>query len=212
MSTNIIDDRYSIIDDPEEMGESYIRKHIYGIHTAHPAVVVFYDAKTSSADIKLLIMRDMRGVAKSVSKIIGVPVQFPRSLDSLITFPIKEGTTGLAVFCESSIDRWLQNTDSSKTAFNPLDTRMHDYSDAIFFPGVLPYSKASADPDKMVIASGEASVSLDPSGSISIEASGEELLSILKSSLDKINPFVQGALTDEIIKLQKMITGVNIST
>ncbi|MEX4374460.1 hypothetical protein MY539_09275 [Haemophilus influenzae] len=55
-----------------------------------------------------------------------------------MTFPLKAGDEGIAIFSERCIDGWWQNGSAS----TPLDFRLHDLSDAMFIPGICSVPKA----------------------------------------------------------------------
>ena len=58
-------------------------------------------------------------------------MQFPGAGGYRITFPVAEGDTGLLLFAESSLDKWLV----SGGTVDPEDDRRHDLTDAVFLPG-----------------------------------------------------------------------------
>ena len=72
------------------------------------------------------------GKDADIPALVDVPVSFPRGGGFAVTFPLKEGDEGIAIFSERCIDGWWQNGSASA----PLDFRLHDLSDAMFIPGV----------------------------------------------------------------------------
>ena len=107
------------------------------IHTSLPGKIVRYDSTTQKADVELLIKdryTDETGAlqVKTFPVIPAVPVQFPGAGGYRITFPIAEGDTGLVVFTEASLDKWLV----SGGTVDPEDDRRHDLTDAVFQPGL----------------------------------------------------------------------------
>lgn len=107
------------------------------LHTALPGKIVRYDSSTQKADVQLLIKErytDESGATqvRDLPVVPAVPVQFPGAGGYRITFPIAADDTGLVVFSESSLDKWLV----SGGTVDPSDDRRHDLTDAVFLPGL----------------------------------------------------------------------------
>ena len=199
MST--IQDRYSISDNPEEMLEEWLRENLYDLHTSSPCVVNAFNSENRTVDVNVAIKRDFRGIPENLTILRGVPVVYPSGANFDITWPIEIGDTGLITFCESSIDRWL--TSEGLKIVNPLDTRMHDYSDGVFIAGLQTYSNASpVDEDSacfryndskikmskngnIEISNDSGSITLDENGKLCVNASGVDLLSVMINAIEK---------------------------
>lgn len=115
------------------------------LHTALPGKIVRYDASTQKADVQLLIKEryiDETGAtqARELPVIPAVPVQFPGAGGYRITFPVANNDTGLVVFSEASLDKWLV----SGGTVDPSDDRRHDITDAVFLPGLRDFGHALA--------------------------------------------------------------------
>jgi hypothetical protein len=76
----------------------------------------------------------------SIPPLVDVPVFFPGAGGVTITFPIKVGDEGLVIFSSRCIDAWFQNggkdAGGAPTPQVQMEFRMHDLSDAMFFPGL----------------------------------------------------------------------------
>lgn len=113
------------------------------LHTALPGKIVKYDESTQKADVQPLIKErytDESGAQQSreLPVIPAVPVQFPGAGGYRITFPVAVGDTGLIMFAEASLDKWLV----SGGTVDPAEERRHDLTDAIFLPGLRDFGHA----------------------------------------------------------------------
>lgn len=114
------------------------------IHTALPAKVLKFNAGDNTVQVELMINELKRdGASVVLPPLDDVPVQFFRGSDFVITTPIKAGDHGLCVFAERCIDGWFTNASKNE----PLDFRMHDYSDGFFLTGFSPRPAAVKDVD-----------------------------------------------------------------
>jgi hypothetical protein len=113
------------------------------LHTSLPGKIVRYDESTQKADVQPLIKErytDESGAQQSreLPVIPSVPVQFPGAGGYRITFPVAVGDTGLIMFAEASLDKWLV----SGGTVDPAEERRHDLTDAIFLPGLRDFGHA----------------------------------------------------------------------
>ena len=103
--------------------EALRRDFLFSFHCAMPGIVESFDPETQTvtvqpANAQLPLLRD-------------IPVFFPGTRSSAITWMIEPGDECLVIFADSAIDRWF---DSGEPAEPPLD-RSHDLSDAFAFVG-----------------------------------------------------------------------------
>ena len=137
------------------------------LHTSLPGKIVRYDATTQKADVQPLIKErytDESGATqvRDLPVIPSVPVQFPGAGGYRITFPIATDDTGLVVFSESSLDKWLV----SGGAVDPSDDRRHDLTDAVFLPGLRDFGHplGSAPTDRATFGKDDGlQIHVDPS-------------------------------------------------
>lgn len=126
---------------------SYINQHASTLSTAIPAKILHYNPKTQNAVVKPLIkslLKDGRLIEYPVLE--DVPVMFPCTRASMITFPVNVDDNVLLVFSQRSIDNWLDTKNNEP--INPEDFRRHDFSDAIAILGVYSFPTAPNDPSK----------------------------------------------------------------
>lgn len=78
------------------------------------------------------------GKSVLIPPLVDVPVSYPKGGGFAVTFPLRAGDEGIAIFSERCIDGWFQSGNASE----PLDYRLHDLSDAMFIPGIsaLPHT------------------------------------------------------------------------
>ena len=103
--------------------EALRRDFLFSFHCAMPGIVESFDPETQTVTVRpaiaqLPLLRD-------------VPVFFPGTRSSAITWMIEPGDECLVIFADSAIDRWF---DSGEPA-EPLSDRSHDLSDAFAFVG-----------------------------------------------------------------------------
>lgn len=114
------------------------------IHTALPARVLKFNANDNTVQIELMINELKRdGISVVIPPLDDVPVQFFRGGEFVITTPINVGDFGLCIFAERCIDSWFINATKNE----PLDFRLHDYSDGFFLTGFSPRPFAIKDVD-----------------------------------------------------------------
>lgn len=118
------------------------------IHTAIPCIVVAVRDSLNGAmvDIQPTVNQRFKdGTTKERPVILGVPVSFPVSDSAGLTFPIKVGTTGTAIFSMRNLDAWKNGSGRPTT---PLNFAKFDKGDAIFYPGIQPPGVNVNNPSK----------------------------------------------------------------
>ena len=124
---------------PETATDQQIQQNQLNLHTALPCKVVSFDSGKQTVTLAVQIKMQLAdGNGADIPPLVDVPVSFPRGGGFAVTFPLKAGDEGIAIFSERCIDGWWQNG----TASTPLDFRLHDLSDAMFIPGICSAPKA----------------------------------------------------------------------
>lgn len=127
-----------------EVIQAAITQGFVDLHTMLPGQIEKYDPVQQKADIKPLIKRTVilsDGTEldpESLPVIANVPIIFPQGSGFFFSIPLKKNDYVMLLFCERSIDQYISG-DGVDT--DPIDVRMHDLSDAVAFPGFVPYSK-----------------------------------------------------------------------
>ena len=100
-------------------------------------------------DVKPIVNHEYRdSTIVEYPTILSVPVQFPSSSTSALTFPINQGDNVLLVFSQKGLDVFKSGATS---AHDPIDMRSFDKRDAIAIPCVTPFSKSINDPVKRTL-------------------------------------------------------------
>lgn len=137
-----------------EVLQTSIQTSLESVHTAIPAKVTRYNASLQQADVQPLIKQAYedefgeRQVA-SLPVVSNCPVQFPGGGGFTLIYPLSEGDTGLLVFSQASLDKWL----STGGTVDPDIDHRHNLSDGIFIPGVNPFSspRITTSPTNIVL-------------------------------------------------------------
>lgn len=148
-----------------------------GVHTCMPGAIDTWDPVTQKADVKPLIKRriqheDGTELLEELPIIPGVPVQFPRSAEFFLSFPLHKGDFVMLHFAERSIDKWLSGTGADT---DPDDFRRHDLTDAIAVPGVAPFSRALKEVHTANMVMGQEGglqMHITPNGTMEIKVAG----------------------------------------
>ena len=149
------------------------------VHTALPCVVVQIQGPDRVAIQPAINQKFKDGGTKERPVVVNVPVSFPVSKTGGMTFPVKPGDTGMAIFSMRSIEAW-KNSDGYPST--PLNYAKMDKQDAMFIPGLQTSSTSSNNPakhswshsieDTVMFAglgtSNEVEVRLQPSGNVLI--------------------------------------------
>lgn len=115
------------------------------IYTSIPCVVIaVHDG--AMVDIQPTInQKFVDGRETRRASILGVPISYPVSSSAGVLFPVKVGTTGLAIFSMRNMDNWKR---SGGGFVSPSNRGKFDKSDAVFYPGIQPPSASLANPSQ----------------------------------------------------------------
>lgn len=153
------------------------------VHTAIPGHVVRAGGTKVNVEIDIK-RRSVTGDFITLPVLEDVPVIIPRSArgEAYLQMPLSVGDTGLIIFCERNLDDWKD--DGQVVAPAGEDDRKFDYSDAVFIPGLYPFTKELKVTSSVKLANKSALFEMTSDSKISIGNSQAELLTILYDLLD----------------------------
>jgi len=145
------------------------------VHTCLPGQIDTYDFKTQKATVKPLIKKVYNdGDVLELPILTNVPIVFPRTKTSGITFPINRGDGVLLLFSERALERWYSTGKDSE----PGDPRRFDLSDAIAVPGLFSFNQSNlaSNNDDLQIHNDGQTITIKKSGDVEIGGSGLKAL------------------------------------
>ncbi|UAV89944.1 baseplate assembly protein [Pseudomonas phage REC] len=116
------------------------------VYTALPCKIVnvYQDNKQQKVDVIPSVNDLMKdGTGEPSMQILGIPIIFPGSSTTLISFPINAGDTVLCVFAQRSMDNFKIGNGEPTTA---NDYRKFSDQDAVAIPGLYPFGKSLNNP------------------------------------------------------------------
>jgi len=186
------------------------------VHTAMPGRIESYDAGTQLAKVKPLFNRKYttETAAKELPIISNVPVIFPRSARSFVRFPVAAGDTVLLIFCERSIDRWLERGGT----VDPLDPEKFGLNGAVALAGLFSKSgklSANGANTSLEIANGTNYIEIKNDGELifkngaatfQMDASGNVKITATKITLESANVNLGDESGEALVKKSDLST------
>ncbi|MNX82926.1 hypothetical protein D3C86_1146690 [compost metagenome] len=125
---------------------SSFKSQLNSIYTAMPCIVVAVDdmAAMRISVQPVLNVKYKDGTSEERPVIFNVPVMMPGTNNTLISFPISVGDTGMCMFSQRGLDTFKSGNGYPST---PTDFRKFDKRDAVFVPGLYPFGKSVNNPD-----------------------------------------------------------------
>lgn len=190
-------------------------------YTTIPCIVVSVDGPNMVSIQPTINNKSRDGTVVERPPILGVPVAFPVSDTAGMTFPIKVGTTGLAVFSMRNLDGWKGGNGRSAS---PMNFAVMDKGDAIFYPGLQPPGISVNAPGKHVFAhdlndtvmfsnlgGNEAEVRIKADGSIEINTSSQPVTINCSEAIVNATTSIQLTSPAMIIDVENMTFVGNIT-
>lgn len=158
------------------------------VHTSLPCKVIKYYHDRQAVDIQPLLRKKYSNdYVNELPTIQGVPLIFQGASTSLISFPINEGDIVLAIFCERSIDTWVNSTGNYVTPPNGV---LHDLSDCFAIAGLQTFrTHENPNPDNLEVrfntnTGNECSVKMYQNGDIKINSPTKITLTASASTIE----------------------------
>ena len=132
----------------QEVLVAAFQNQMSSVNTAIPCIVVAVRDSLNGAmvDIQPTVNQRFKdGTTKERPVVLGIPVSFPVSSTAGVTFPIKVGSTGIAIFSMRNLDAWKNGSGRPTT---PLNFAKFDKGDAMFIPGIQPPGVNVNNPSK----------------------------------------------------------------
>ncbi len=122
----------------QELLELHFQSKVASLWTAIPArVVSTANISEQKVDVQPAVTRLTDSEAVEYPTILGVPLIFPATSESVINLPVKVGDTVLLIFCKDSIDTFKSGDGEIAV---PDSWRHFDYNDAVAIPGLFPFN------------------------------------------------------------------------
>lgn len=139
--------------------EAVIESKLSELNTGMPAVVISYDPARNRAVVRPSLPKALAdGSTLESPTIAEVPVMWPSSGVSAMTWPLPAGSQVWLDFGQRSLDGWLSGNDAP-----PDDPRRFDLTDAVARPGGG-RDIQGVDPDNTVFRNGATSLVLQADG------------------------------------------------
>lgn len=173
-----------------------IRQDLLNLNTSMPGKIKTYDKDTQKASITPLIkkrFKDKNNTIVEIPTLNNVPVRMSscNNRKTFVYFPVKLGDLGIVHFCTRSIDNYLATPDQDCIDVKPVyhdNSRHHDFSDAWFELGGLPFDMAlqNVSSDDIIIKNDNITINIDPTGKIAINNGTNELMETLSTLIQNL--------------------------
>lgn len=167
------------------------------LYTAIPCVVLTVHGNLAQQKVDVqpsINTRYKDGTDEEHPPLLGLPVIFPASRTSMLSFPINVGDTVLVVFSQRGMDNFKIGTGNPTV---PTDARTHNLKDGVAIPGLFPFGKALNNPAKRNLThstydavlthnigtNGECEVRLKESGDIQLNTPNNKVIVNCKDAI-----------------------------
>jgi hypothetical protein len=164
----------------ESVIRAALRWQSMNLRVSLPGRVEKYYPTDQTADIQPLLgdsyySEEGESIEEALPVLPNVPVQFPRSKQFFITFPLAPGDHVTLIFQDRSIEEFVESKGVSLPGTQPpstSDVRMHNLSDAVAVPGFFPRTGAIVDIDPLNMVMGQdnagAQIAIKPGGEVQV--------------------------------------------
>ena len=174
-----------------------IDSKLEGIYTSLPGVVESYAYKTQRSTVQPSIRKVyLDGTVVTLPVLVNVPIVFPRTGSSGITFPINKGDNVALHFSQRSLERWYSNGG----VVEPGDNRKFDISDAYAIPGLYSFvqENIASNNDDLEVHHNGFKIVIKKNGKIQLIGNGDtDLIKVIDDWMSQM-------------KTTKVITGIGL--
>lgn len=121
----------------QELGNAItnaISRRLLDVKTSMPGIVESYDSATQTAEVTVAMKRiKVDGSVIDAIKLPNVRVQFQKTSETSVTYPLKKGDEVLLVFNERDIDAWR----ATGSVGAPQTNRRFSLTDVVAIPGYV---------------------------------------------------------------------------
>lgn len=167
-----------------------LHQHSLGLRVALPCRIVAVNGN-QLVDLQPLIMSryTTSDSATLLPVLVNTLVAMPMGGDYRVRYPVAVGDIGYCIFCDRSLDVWASGKGGP---VDPQDSRSHDLTDGVFYPGMVPVSGQTTDTtNDLVIQNGTAEIRLQKNGRFVVANAQNELLSLLDQSVATFSQLLQ---------------------
>lgn len=170
----------------------WVDEKMADVHVAMPCIVTM--VKTNNrVDLQPLLKQTYKYATSAVDLPIiqDAFVGTPRGAQWFIKMPIAVGDVGMAFFTDASLD--VFSVSGGTSTVDPKSARTHDISDAVFYPGLYPFTSPIptnplASPLDMILQNGTASLYLQPGGTfMAVNAEDAEAFMLLLETITAVS-------------------------
>lgn len=178
----------------DEVFRLAIQSEIMKIRVNLPCKIIKVNS-AQNVDIQPLFKtRYIDGEVVDYPPIQQVPVSFPMGKDWSIKVPIAVGDYGYASFCDRDLDSFLAGSGEIS---EPATSRSHNISDAIFTPGLVPFSQQVKDTTTdLVVTNGKGVFRVQKSGKFIATNGTNELMDLLVKISEQLKLLSETLSTD----------------
>lgn len=197
------------------------------VNTAMPGVVVtvrqsLHEMTVDVQPMVSFMTEDEEAVDRPV--VLNVPIHFPTSKKSGMSFPVEPGDPVLLVYSMRNTDTWKRGNGEESAI--PTDNRKFDRRDCFAIPGVFPFSQSPNAPSKhthphdskdtvMYSNLGDANeveVRLKPDGNLIINAPVKVTVNTVDAEVNADNSVVVNTQTAEVNADGSATINTNVAT
>jgi len=181
---------------PDEIIRRAVRDGALALKVCIPASVTKINGDQNVDVQPLFKSRLITGEVKIIPPVQQVPVSMMMGNDFSVRLPVAVGDTGYLIIADRNMDAWLAGSGG---IVDPLDSRSHNLTDAIFVPGLVPMGKQTKiGGTDLVITNGKLVAKFQKAGTFVVTNGANELLDLLVQITNECQSLSQTLSTDTV--------------